>query len=275
VKTTQSKSALSGLLRAIAGQRDDQPHFIESNRRRPEIAADLDRAFHAVMAQVNHSTMLPAEALRFTWRTACQLIQADLPGVFVECGTWLGGCSFGLALVQKQVFGRVVRPVLMLDSFEGLPPATTRDGPAAIEYQIRTEAPGYFDNCRASMAQVERIRASLGLTSDECRLIPGWFETTVRPLSLELGEVKIALLRVDCDWYDPVKLVLETLTPLVEPEGVVILDDYYAWDGAARAAHDYLSGHSLAYRIRQIGQDPDPVGAWFRKRQARQLGGPL
>jgi hypothetical protein len=32
-----------------------------------------------------------------------------------------------------------------------------------------------------------------------------------------------------------------------------VLDDYYAWDGAARAAHDWLSANDAAYRIRQGG----------------------
>jgi O-methyltransferase len=236
---------------------------------------ELETILPDIVAQVRPSTMLSDDALTFTWRAGVELLEAGLPGAFVECGTWLGGCSFGLALVQKRIFGRVMRPVLMLDSFEGLPPATDRDGPAANEYQRRTSDPGYFDNCSASIDQVRRIRDSLGLREEDCPLLQGWFDATVPPLARQLQERRIALLRVDCDWYDPVALVLECLEPLVSEEGIVILDDYFAWDGAARAVHDYLSHHDLPYRLRQIGAEPVPSGAWFRKRAARQFQGPV
>lgn len=236
---------------------------------------DLDQVFAAVIPQIRHATMLPEEALTFTWRTAMELLESSQPGALVECGTWLGGCSFGLALVQKQVFGRVIRPIHMLDSFEGLPPPGERDGPAALLYQSRPSDPGYFDNCRAPLEQVERIRDALGLRPEECRLTQGWFDTTVPVLAEELTGQGIALLRVDCDWYDPVSLVLARLEPLVPEEGIVIVDDYYAWDGAARALHDHLARNDLSYRIRQIGSEPHLHGAWFRKRAARQFGGPL
>jgi O-methyltransferase len=240
-----------------------------------DILADLHVMFADVLRRVRHATMLPDEALAFTWQSAISLIHAGVPGVFVECGTWLGGCSFGLALAQQQIFGKVVRPVLMFDSFEGLPPAGMQDGPAAHEYQRRVDDPGYYNNCRVAIGDVRRIRDSLGLDDAACRLIPGWFESTVPEMAPAIATEGAALLRVDCDWYDPVRLVLDHLEPLVHPEGIVIVDDYYAWDGAARSVHDYLSQNNLAYRLRQIGPEPTPVGAWFVKRQVRAFGGPV
>ena len=59
---------------------------------------------------------------------------------------------------------------------------------------------------------------------------------------------------------------LEHLAPLVAEEGVIIVDDYYAWDGCARAVHDYLSRQDLPYRIRGI---PDGIGAFMIKRAAQ------
>ncbi len=236
---------------------------------------DREAMFAAVLQQVQPATMSPDEALTVAWRSALELLENDLPGALVECGTWLGGCSFGLALLQQRIFGRVVRPIHMLDSFAGLPPAGERDGPAAHEYQGRTADPGYLDNCRAAFDDVRRLRDSFGLQPEECRLVRGWFDTTVPQLADELADQGVALLRIDCDWYDPITLVLEHLEPLVTPEGIVILDDYHAWDGAARAVHDYLSRHDLPYRLRQIGPESSPTGVWFRKRAARQFGGPV
>jgi Macrocin-O-methyltransferase (TylF) len=59
----------------------------------------------------------------------------------------------------------------------------------------------------------------------------------------------IAVLRLDGDWYDSTMLCLEHLFPLVVPGGLMLIDDYYTWDGCARAVHDYLSREQAAGRI--------------------------
>lgn len=144
----------------------------------------------------------------------------------------------------------------MLDSFQGLPPATELDGPMALAWQEKTET-----NCTASLEEVEAVLD--GLVGWE--LVPGWFEDTTRELAKRLDE--IALLRLDGDWYDSTLTCLEHLVPLVSEEGVVILDDYYTWDGCARATHDFLSRHDHSYRIRSI---PGGIGAYFVKRPHRK-----
>jgi O-methyltransferase len=97
-------------------------------------------------------------------------------------------------------------------------------------------------------------------------LVPGWFDETVPPLARRLRGEGIALLRLDGDWYESTTVCLEHLEPLVHEEGVIVIDDYYAWDGCARAVHDYLSRHDLPYRLRGI---PSGNGAYVIKRAAR------
>jgi O-methyltransferase len=58
-------------------------------------------------------------------------------------------------------------------------------------------------------------------------------------------------LRLDGDWYDSTLVVLESLFKHLAPDGIVIVDDYYAWDGCSRAVHDFLSRNSLTARITQ------------------------
>ena len=51
---------------------------------------------------------------------------------------------------------------------------------------------------------------------------------------------KIAILRLDTDWYESSKFELETLYNNVVSGGVIIFDDYYHWDGQRRAVDDFF-----------------------------------
>lgn len=211
--------------------------------------------------------MVPEQALRFTIDQTLDVIDRGVPGQIVECGVWRGGCSIAMLLAQQQRHdGDVPRKVYLLDSFEGLPAAADRDGPLANQWQADTESPGFYDNCRADYDRLRMALLLLGLPTDSWEILPGWFEKTVPPLAERLRDEGIALLRLDGDWYESTMICLRHLEPLVAEEGVILIDDYYAWDGCARAVHDYLARNDLAYRIRTM---PDTVGAYIVKRTAR------
>src|SRR5260221_439814 len=169
-----------------------------------------------IVQAVRPYTMIPDQALRLTISSAVEVIAQGVDGVLMECGTWKGGSSMPRLLAQRVAFGRVERPVYLLDSFEGLPPATGRDGPLANAYQ-RQEVlkEWYFDNCSARQDEVEAGLAKLGFKPGEYSIVPGWFEQTLPAVVQRLSTSSIALLRIDCDWYDPVKLCYEQLEPLV------------------------------------------------------------
>lgn len=223
---------------------------------------ELDR----VLERSKPLSMAPEGDIRFTYEQALAVIEQDVPGVLVECGAWRGGCSAAMLLAQQATYGEIRRKVYLLDSFEGLPAVTERDGPLAAAWQADTDSPAYFDNCRAPLDDVRAAMTALDLPAGSWELVPGWFDDTVPGLGERLAEPGIALLRLDGDWYDSTMVCLEHLMPRVHEEGVVLIDDYYAWDGCARAVHDYLSRNDLPYRIRNI---PDGAGAYMIKRAAR------
>jgi hypothetical protein len=171
-----------------------------------------------------------------------------------------------MLLAQRAVYGAVRRPVYLLDSFEGLPPAEQRDGPLALAWQSRQMPEIFFDNCLAPLNEVRQTLIRLGFSPAEARVVPGWFHETVPALVSELSDTAIACLRLDGDWYSSTRICLEHLLPLVAEGAPVLVDDYYAWDGCARAVHDYLAEHDLPYRIKSF---PDLGGAYFYKRAYR------
>jgi O-methyltransferase len=62
----------------------------------------------------------------------------------------------------------------------------------------------------------------------------------------------IALLRLDADWYESTMECLTHLFDRVVPDGIIILDDYYTWDGCSRALHDFLSYRKAVERIQSF-----------------------
>jgi O-methyltransferase len=164
------------------------------------------------------------------------------PGIIVECGVWRGGMSAAMADTLP------ARTHYLFDSFEGLPPVKPIDGPAAAAWQADT-----LDNCRA-----ERSFAEQAMQMSAARafhLVAGWFCDTLPTFACP---EPIAVLRLDCDWYDSMKPCLEALMPHLAPGGLVIIDDYHLWDGCSRAVHDYLSGTSSTLRIKTC-----PTGATY------------
>jgi O-methyltransferase len=133
----------------------------------------------------------------------------------------------------------------MFDSFEGLPQAQAIDGKEALAWQNNKDAPGYFDNCKAEQDYCIKAMNMAGATNFEVHA--GWFQNTIP----QYGDSPIAILRLDGDWYDSIMVCLEGLFPKVREGGVIILDDYYTWDGCAKAVHDYLSRGNSPSRIFQ------------------------
>jgi O-methyltransferase len=180
----------------------------------------------------------------------------NVPGCVVECGVWRGGMSAAIA-----AFLGPKRKYYLFDSFRGLPPAKPIDGPAALRWQQATHSPSYYDNCSASAEFAQQAMAAVD--DVEFELIEGWFEET---LPFYRNGESIALLRLDGDWYDSTMVCLENCFQRVSPGGIIIVDDYYTWDGCSRALHDFLSKSCASERIRSWG------GVCYLIKEARILG---
>lgn len=160
----------------------------------------------------------------------------------VECGTWRGGMS--AALVE---IGGPNRDYFFFDSFEGLPPAKEIDGEGALAYQADTASEHYRDNCAATLEEFNATIAKTGNSSGRIRAIKGFFDQTLPHFTPK----PIALLRLDGDWYDSTIVCIAKFWDHVAPGGMILIDDYYMWDGCSRAVHDFLSSRKATERIRQ------------------------
>ncbi len=145
-------------------------------------------------------------------------------GALVDCGVWNGGST---ALLSA---GDPEREVWAFDSFEGMPAQGPHDGPYGRDLEGATV--GSEDMLRQAVCAYGNI--------ERLHVRKGWFEDTLSPAVEEVGPV--AVLNADSDWYESVKLTLDTFYPSVPSGGYVLIDDYGAWPGSRRAADEYREG---------------------------------
>jgi hypothetical protein len=218
------------------------------------------RDLPAILQRIHPHTMVPREALIELARQVRTVIEQSIPGQLVECGAWRGGASFLMAEILKHA-GVTDRRVWLFDSFEGIQPPAAIDGPSASAWARDKSGPMYFDNLRVGVEDAQRNADTLGLSS-HTRLVKGWFDETLPATREQIGP--IALLRIDADWHASVLRCLEQLYDQVAEGGLIVLDDYYTWDGCAVAIHEFLGRRSLPHRLETIGT-AQPVGAVLRK----------
>jgi O-methyltransferase len=193
--------------------------------------------FKNIYKKYKEFTMIPEQAYVDNLLLSERI--SDLEGSVIECGVWRGGMTAGIADLLGES-----RHYYLFDSFEGLPEAKKIDGQSAIAWQSNVNGENYNDNCCAPEEYAQNaMKFSL---AENYTLKKGWFEETLPTFN---SSEKIALLRLDADWYSSTQLCLTFLFDLVVENGLIIIDDYYAWDGCSKAVHDYLSKNSRPERI--------------------------
>jgi len=72
---------------------------------------------------------------------------------------------------------------------------------------------------------------------------------------------RIAVLRLDGDYYASTMVALQALYDKVSPQGFVIVDDYGVLEPARRATDEYRRAHGIAAPLVDI----DGAGVYWRK----------
>lgn len=148
------------------------------------------------------------------------------------------------------------RHLHLFDSFEGLPEPTEKDGEYAAVYSGgKNEGKLVTVNqCRAGLDVVQDLLFNkIKVSKERAHFHVGWFQNTIPIDAAKLGP--IALLRLDGDWYDSTKVCLEHLYPLLSPGGILVMDDYFAWEGCKKATDEYRDQHQIRSPIHQIDLD--------------------
>lgn len=198
-------------------------------------------------------TMTSVERMYALYKAVLYVLDNNIEGSFVECGVWRGGSSMLIAkmLVDKQVRNR---KLYMYDTFEGMSEPTQHDvdyhgedAKLLLNKSAKEDPTSIW--CYSDYEEVNNNMLKTGLSSDQFEMIKGMVEDTI-PEKMNFN--KIALLRLDTDFYESTKHELIHLYPLLTESGVIIIDDYGHWQGCRKAVDEYFKNNNINILLNRI-----------------------
>ncbi len=170
----------------------------------------------------------------------------NLPGVIIDMGVYRGTSCFTFAKlceifcptdVRKTVYG--------FDTFEGFTSLADEDGKEDLRQDVKKG--GYFGGdtiekdlelAQKAMNEDKHIRHI-----DRIELIKGDVSETIPKFVESKGNgLKVVLLNLDLDLYEPTRVALEHFVPLMVQGGIIIVDEYAVdtFGGESKAVDEYF-----------------------------------
>jgi hypothetical protein len=194
-----------------------------------------------IVKRVAPFTMTPPQRIIGLIEAVRYVVAEGIEGDFVECGVWRGGSMMAAALTLIDA-GDTARELHLFDTFEGMSAPTEKDkwtdGQTAKDLLGKAaRKEGYSVWAYASLDDVKNNLGSTGYPKERVHYVQGKVEDTI-PAG---APGKIALLRLDTDWYESTKHELAHLYERLVPHGVLIIDDYGHWVGARQAVDEFFA----------------------------------
>jgi hypothetical protein len=230
---------------------------VDISRYRPGdfiIPIDIGKDTTDIIRRVQPFTMSSPERINALCEAVKYIALHQIPGDIVECGVWKGGSVMAAAAVLLR-FNDINRNLYLFDTFEGMPDPTEKDiTNEGVSAETLMQKSRKYDSsansvwCYASLHEVRQAVNSTGYEPKKVHYVKGKVEETI-PLH---APSKIALLRIDTDWYESTRHELIHLFPRITHGGVIIIDDYGHWRGARQAVDDFLREHEVQLLLNRI-----------------------
>jgi hypothetical protein len=248
------KNATSGVLYDEIGACDPSPHGCTAAILRPYNA---QRKYEGSEWPLVGHTMIGTVRLNFIIKELLKMIHNQVPGDFVEMGTWRGGAIITARAVMVAMGESDRRHVIGFDAFNTI---TKYGGQGTQEY------------LSVPQEQVEHNFKKYGLWDPQfVHLVPGMFENTVpkfasqtqnKSSSFKAPGAVIAFLRIDGNFYTSYESSLYYLYERVPVGGIVYFDDIPSHKACLQAWQDFQHDQKLNETL-LFAEKGD--GSYFRK----------
>jgi O-methyltransferase len=249
-----ARAALAELRRTAAAEEAKLRRRLQRRKTPDEQAWEMiDEEARRIIGPVKPRTMTGTAKLFGLIEALRYIDRVGVPGEIVECGVWRGGGMQAAALTLLECHD-TERELHLFDTFEGMPPPSDvdvrfKDGQTAEEL-MRTSDKDSAIWAIAGLDDVKQGMAETGYPSEKIFYHQGRVEETIPDQAPD----RIALLRLDTDWYESTRHELHYLYDRLSPGGILIIDDYRYWEGSYRATHEWLDEMGVPLFLVPIGQ---------------------
>lgn len=161
----------------------------------------------------------------------------ELHGDIVECGVFKG-VSFMRFIMFMQLFETDSnKKIIGFDTFGEFPSTDFAPDKDELNEFIKETGGGI------SITKEELGKYIRNKKFSNFELVKGNINYTVPKYVAENPNLKISLLNIDTDIYEPAKTILEHLAPKVVQGGIIIFDDYSVFVGETQLADEYCEKH--------------------------------
>jgi hypothetical protein len=149
--------------------------------------------------------------------------------------------------------GDTDRELVLYDTFEGMPAPGAEDvnlrgEPASRQFELERRGSDASSWCYAPLEEVTANLATTGYPPGRIAFVKGKVEVTIPARAPD----RIAVLRLDTDWYESTRHELTHLFPRLAMGGVLIIDDYGHWRGSRRATDEYFAEQQISLLLTPV-----------------------
>ena len=160
-----------------------------------------------------------------------------IPGQIVDCGIFKGVSLSRFATFLKLF--NVDKKVIGFDTFEKFPQTNFKQ-----DFQPRDQ---FINDAGENCISTEQLQSVLTHkdVKNYVELVKGDITKSVLEYVKKHSDLKISLLNLDVDIYEPSVTILESLYPKLSSGGILILDDYNKFPGETKAVDDYFKDENI------------------------------
>tara|TARA_B100000287_G_scaffold366915_1_gene362394 strand:+ start:461 stop:1129 length:669 start_codon:yes stop_codon:yes gene_type:complete len=178
----------------------------------------------------------------------------ELPGTIIECGLFKGISFIRFAMFRKMFGNNFSKKMIGFDVFGEFPKSDFEGDQVYIDRFLNEVG----SKNSISIEELNKILDDKGV-NENLELIKGDICETIPKFIEREPSLKISLLHLDPDIYEPSVTTLEYLWPRLVKGGILILDDYGKFTGETTAADDYFKDKDVEIKKFPFCQYPSYI----------------
>ncbi len=155
------------------------------------------------------------------------------PGSIIECGVYKGASLMRWAHFRQSLENNESRSIFGFDAFGAFPSKGIK---SSLDKKF---VQNYDDGGGVGINEKELLKLCKKKQFSNIHLVKGNVLSTLTKFKKKNQNLKIALLHLDMDVYEPTLHALKVFSKNMVKGGLIVIDDYSTIEGATRAVDDF------------------------------------